>query len=135
MKLNKVQSMKIQFTCQECGKNYVVDQKYAGKTGKCKNCGIKLIVPTYEKDYKSKENKLRKNILELSARIGSSIGMIFMYLILLWGEGGWSLPRFYKTFNSRWLFSTNYTSLCLVQICRIFLAQRFCGSRLVKKII
>ncbi len=34
----------IKFNCQ-CGKVYEVDNKYAGKSVRCKNCNIKLVVP------------------------------------------------------------------------------------------
>jgi hypothetical protein len=31
--------------CQGCGKQYRVDEKYAGKKAKCKNCGASMLVP------------------------------------------------------------------------------------------
>ena len=31
--------------CQGCGKQYRVDDRYAGKKAKCKNCGASMTVP------------------------------------------------------------------------------------------
>lgn len=37
--------MKIQFTCDSCGKSYSVKQELAGKKAKCKDCGHQIRIP------------------------------------------------------------------------------------------
>jgi hypothetical protein len=37
--------MKIPVTCKSCGKRYEVDGTYAGKRGKCANCGERMMIP------------------------------------------------------------------------------------------
>ena len=37
--------MKIPVTCASCGKRYEVDGAYAGKRGKCANCGARMTIP------------------------------------------------------------------------------------------
>jgi DNA-directed RNA polymerase subunit RPC12/RpoP len=37
--------MPIQVECTGCGKRYSVDEKYAGKKARCKNCGGQMVVP------------------------------------------------------------------------------------------
>lgn len=37
--------MKIAFTCSGCGKGYEVDASRAGRKGRCKSCGVMMVVP------------------------------------------------------------------------------------------
>ena len=37
---------KIHFSCNECGTKFVATTEQAGKSGKCKNCGSPIAVPT-----------------------------------------------------------------------------------------
>ena len=41
--------MKITVTCAGCGKQYEVDEAYAGKSGKCSTCGQRMTIPGAEK--------------------------------------------------------------------------------------
>jgi hypothetical protein len=38
---------KIRFQCEECGKQYTVTASLAGRKGKCKECGHKMIIPAH----------------------------------------------------------------------------------------
>ena len=40
---------RIHFQCTNCGKKYSVDPKYAGKSGRCKKCGVVITVPLEKK--------------------------------------------------------------------------------------
>ena len=40
--------MSINFTCPSCLRNYTVDDRLAGKGGKCKSCGVQIRVPVIE---------------------------------------------------------------------------------------
>src|ERR1700744_320422 len=37
--------MSISFSCDSCGKSFTVDDKFAGKKGKCKQCGATMQIP------------------------------------------------------------------------------------------
>ena len=37
--------MSITFACGNCGKAFTVDDNFAGKKGKCKQCGQVIVVP------------------------------------------------------------------------------------------
>ncbi len=37
--------MSISFSCESCGKAFTVDDKFAGKKGKCKQCGATMEIP------------------------------------------------------------------------------------------
>jgi hypothetical protein len=40
-----VRLMSITFACESCGKSFTVDDKFAGKKGKCKQCGAVMAIP------------------------------------------------------------------------------------------
>jgi DNA-directed RNA polymerase subunit RPC12/RpoP len=37
--------MSIHFACGSCGKSFTVDDRFAGKTGRCKDCGSHMQIP------------------------------------------------------------------------------------------
>ena len=37
--------MKITVNCDGCGKQFDVDSRHAGKSGKCSNCGQRMSIP------------------------------------------------------------------------------------------
>jgi nitrate reductase NapAB chaperone NapD len=37
--------MSISFACEECGKSFTIDDKFAGKKGRCKGCGAVMQIP------------------------------------------------------------------------------------------
>jgi hypothetical protein len=41
--------MKIPITCTRCGKQYEVDETFAGKRGKCASCGERMTIPDYDR--------------------------------------------------------------------------------------
>lgn len=80
-------TMKIHFTCGNCQTKYSALPDQAGKKGKCKNCGAKIVVPKSEGDnllsetyYSSgtKSNNFSESV--------SSIFTIILYVALGWGE-------------------------------------------------
>src|SRR5947207_1613249 len=40
-----VVAMKVGIVCQGCGARYEIDAQYAGRSGTCKQCGMKFVVP------------------------------------------------------------------------------------------
>ena len=47
----------IRFNCETCGKIYEVENKYAGKSVKCKKCTTKLIIPTGKNEPEKDQTK------------------------------------------------------------------------------
>ena len=58
---------KIHFTCANCRTKYFAQTEQAGKEGKCKNCGEKIVVP------QSDENNLLSESYAVSETQSNSI--------------------------------------------------------------
>jgi DNA-directed RNA polymerase subunit RPC12/RpoP len=59
--------MNIRFSCADCGKEYKVPEKFAGKKVKCKKCGAKIRVPSEEEGAAKSEGSTRKSKREPAA--------------------------------------------------------------------
>ena len=47
----------IRFSCEKCGKVYEVEEKYSGKSVKCKKCNTKLSIPSVENEPEKEQTK------------------------------------------------------------------------------
>ena len=54
----------IRFTCAKCGKIYEVENKYSGKSVKCKKCNNKLIIPKEPEKEQTKEYQILDEIYQ-----------------------------------------------------------------------
>lgn len=57
----------IDFSCESCGKQFRVDDKYAGKKAKCKQCGNSIKIPALVEDSVEEEYELATETLPTQA--------------------------------------------------------------------
>ena len=60
--------MTIRFNCSDCGKDYKVPDRYAGKKVKCKGCGATIRVPAEGEEKAKTSSKKSKRVSATSAK-------------------------------------------------------------------
>jgi len=95
--------MAIEFTCPRCGSFYRLDEKFAGKTGKCKNakCQQAILIPP--RSTASTAQKVKKIDADLQSEeqtfyVSTTTGTLISFLlcVMLWCLTG-------ALFLARWL--------------------------------
>ena len=74
---------KIHFSCNECGTKFVATTEQVGKSGKCKNCGSPIAVPTPKATQtKCTETSDSKTVAEEPTKKRVVVGGFFLLIIL-----------------------------------------------------
>ena len=54
--------MSVTFSCENCGKSFTLDDKFAGKKGRCKQCGTVMLIPGTGPTRSSTPNSVQRGL-------------------------------------------------------------------------